>query len=281
MAGHAPIVGRGAAAGAVARRSAAGAAALRPSSGGRPCGRAPRAPRPPRWGPPPSSVGAPARASGRAGAVLELLGRLLDLAVRLRRPRRVDARLEHRHQVDQLAAGRRRLGLDDLATLDLGLDDLLERGAVLVAVLGRVELAGHRRDELLRHRPLGRLDLDVLAGEVELVGRPDLVGPVEGLEDHRVAVRLEGGERLAVLDDDLADGGEPLLGEHLAQEGVGLLADRLGLDVVGLLHEARRLGLLGGRGGTNFSISIDRTVLSGTLARSSSVMTTYWSFAYS
>ncbi len=33
--------------------------------------------------------------------------------------------------------------------------------------------------------------------------------------------------------------------------------------------------------GANCSISIERTVLSGTFSRSSSVMTTYWSGAYS
>ena len=70
---------------------------------------------------------------------------------RLRRARlagrlgRVDRCLERGHQVDELAALLGRLDGDRLTALDLGLDDGLERLAVLVLVLRRIELAGHRR----------------------------------------------------------------------------------------------------------------------------------------
>ncbi len=204
----------------------------------------------------PARRSAAAAGGVRLGGLRLRLGGRLDLPVALRGPGGVDAGLEHRHEVDELAAGRRRLGLGDLASLDLGLDDLLEGGPVLVAVLGRVERAGHRRDELLGHLPLGGLDLDLLDRDVELVGRPDLVRPVERLEDHDVAVRLQRGERLAVLDHDLADRGEPLLGEDLAEQRVGLPADGLGLDVVGLLEEPRRLVL--GRRRRHELLDLDR-----------------------
>ena len=57
---------------------------------------------------------------------------------------RIDRRPQGGHQVHH-RAGRRLflLGLDDLAALDLGVDDGLQRLAVLVGVLGRFEVAGH------------------------------------------------------------------------------------------------------------------------------------------
>ena len=92
------------------------------------------------------------------------------LAARLaRRLGRVDRRLESGHQVDQLAALLGRLDLDGLLALDLGHDHGLERLAVLVLVLARVELGGHRRHELLGHRQLGGLELVLLVAQVELV----------------------------------------------------------------------------------------------------------------
>ena len=66
----------------------------------------------------------------------------------------------------------------------------------------------------------------------------DLVGPVERGQEHRVAERIERGERLAVLDDDLADRREAVLGEDRLQEVERLAADLVGLEVVGALDEA-------------------------------------------
>jgi hypothetical protein len=45
---------------------------------------------------------------------------------------------------------------------------------------GGIELAGHRLDELRGHLLLGRLDLRLLLGQVELAEGADLVRPVEG-----------------------------------------------------------------------------------------------------
>ena len=73
----------------------------------------------------------------------------------------------------------------------------------------------------------------------------------------------------------------PFVLEHLAQQVERLAADLVGLDVVGLLHELRVLAGRLARAVVNCSISIERTVLSGTFSRSSSVITTYWSGAYS
>ena len=94
-------------------------------------------------------------------------------------------------------------------------------------------------DELLGHRQLGRLEVGLFLGQVEVLRRADLIRPVEGREEHRVGERIERGERLAVLDHDLADRREALFGEHRLEQVEGLPADLVGLDVVGLLHELR------------------------------------------
>ena len=78
---------------------------------------------------------------------------------------------------------------------------------------------------------------------------------MERLEDHRVRIRVEGSERLAILDDHLADRGQALLGEDLAQQRVCLAANRLGLHVVGLLHEPDRVVL--GRPGGDELLDLD------------------------
>jgi hypothetical protein len=78
----------------------------------------------------------------------------------------------------------------------------------------------------------------VLVGEVEVLGRSDLVRPVEGREEHRLAEGIEGGERLAVLDDDFADRRQLLVLEDLLEEVERLAADLVWLQVVGLLDEA-------------------------------------------
>ncbi len=160
--------------------------------------------------------------------------------VLIARLRRVHRGLECRHQVDELAALLGLLDLDGLLALDLGLDDGLEGFAVLVLVLRRVELAGHRGHELLGHLQLGRLEVVILVTEVELRNGADLIGPVKGGQKHRVGERVERGQRLAVLDDHLADRGEPLLLEDGLQKVERLPADLVGLDVVGGLDEADR-----------------------------------------
>src|SRR4051812_38776944 len=60
-------------------------------------------------------------------------GRTLTLA------RRLDTGLQRCHEVDDLTLGLRLLRGDYVAALDLGTDDFLERLAVLVAELRRVE----------------------------------------------------------------------------------------------------------------------------------------------
>ncbi len=66
---------------------------------------------------------------------------------------------------------------------------------------------------------------------------PDLVRPVERRQEHRVAERVQRGQRLAILDHDLADGGQPVVLEHGLQEVERLPADLVGLQVVGALDE--------------------------------------------
>ena len=58
--------------------------------------------------------------------------------------------------------------------------------------------------------------------------------------EHRVAERIERGQRLAVLDDDLADGRQPIRLEHGFEQVERLASDLVRLEVVGGLHEADR-----------------------------------------
>src|SRR3954453_23754960 len=104
-------------------------------------------------------VGAP-RDVGVLGELVELvLGKGVELAVSparlpagaaLASVRRLEARPERRHEV------RGRLGLRDglgvnLLALSLGLDDLAERVAVGVAVIGRIEGVSELLDQLRGH----------------------------------------------------------------------------------------------------------------------------------
>ena len=74
---------------------------------------------------------------------------------------------------------------------------------------------------------------------------PDLVGPVERREEHRVLERVHRRERLAVADDELADRRQALVLEDLLEELEGLPPDAVRLEVVRLLDELRlALGLL-------------------------------------
>ena len=182
--------------------------------------------------------------------------------------------IEGGHQVaDSWRAGSLRNRRRFLAG-DLGLDDAHQRLAVLVAVLLGVELAGHGRDELLGHLPLGGLDLDVAAVHRQLVDGPDFVGPVEGGQEHRLGIRVDGGQLLAVLHDDLADRAVfDLVGEDLAEEEERLLADRIRLEVVGALHELGAVVLLVGVDEHRDLDGSDR--LQWHVSRSSSVTTTY------
>ena len=61
---------------------------------------------------------------------------------------------------------------------------------------------------------------------------------MEGRQQHRLRKRVERGERLAVLDDHLADRRQLLVLEDLAEQVERLAADLVRLDVIGLLDEA-------------------------------------------
>src|SRR5688500_9804826 len=63
--------------------------------------------------------------------------------------RLLDRRLERGHEVDDRGLGLRLGGFDDLALLDLGLDDLHDRLLVFVLELVRLELHRHHADEVL------------------------------------------------------------------------------------------------------------------------------------
>jgi len=134
-------------------------------------------------------------------------------------------------------SGLRREGL---LALDLRLDHLHEGFTIFVVVLAGAEFARHGRDQLLRHAPFGRFERGLLGRQVQLPDVADLVGPVEGGEQHRRPERIDGCKCLAVLDHHLADRGEPLLGQDLLEEREGLSADRIRFDVVGPLHESCR-----------------------------------------
>src|SRR6266849_7747105 len=85
-------------------------------------------------------VPAAALAAARGLALLRLLHR----------------RLERGHEVDHGRLGLRLWRLDDLALLDLGLDELHDGLLVLVLELARLELHRHHADEVLGHLYLGR-----------------------------------------------------------------------------------------------------------------------------
>ena len=96
-----------------------------------------------------------------------------------------DRLLQRGEQVDDLAGGLGRgLGALDLAALDLGLDQRLDRAGVVVLELGGVEVAGQGLDEHVGHLDLGVLDVADLHVEV---GHPDLVGPHHRLQHDHVA----------------------------------------------------------------------------------------------
>ena len=159
--------------------------------------------------------------------------------------RGVDTRLQGGHQVHQLRRLLGRLQLDSLATLDLRLDDLHQRLAILVAVGGRVECAGHGLDELCGHLALGRFQLDLLGRDVQLTQGADLIRPVQGGEEHGVVERVQRGEDLAVANDDLADRRQALIGKDVLEQCERLAADPIRLEVISLLDEpclALRLG---------------------------------------
>jgi hypothetical protein len=63
---------------------------------------------------------------------------------------------------------------------------------------------------------------------------------MERRQEHRLREWVDRGERLAVLDHDLADGREALLLEDVLEQVEGLPADLVGLEVVGLLDELDR-----------------------------------------
>ncbi len=128
--------------------------------------------------------------------------------------RRGHARFEHAHQVGDLGWLLARLGRRDALAFGLRLDDGDQGLAVLVLVALGLELALHGCHELLSHLLLGRLEVEVFLGQLELTDAADLVRPVQGRQEHRLLERVDRGQGLAVLEHDLGDGGQPLVGEH-------------------------------------------------------------------
>src|SRR3954469_21599019 len=146
-----------------------------------------------------------------------LLGRHLRRRRALLRRRRfrvaaagtLDRGPQRAHQVDHGRTGVGHLGHGlHVAAGGLRLDQRLHRGAVVVAELGGVEVAGHRGDQRLGHLQLLRPYRDVLVEEAE-VRRPDLVGPAHGVQDQHAVTHPQRGQRLPLPDGDLGDGDLP------------------------------------------------------------------------
>ncbi len=149
--------------------------------------------------------------------------------------RRVDRRAQRRHQVDDVAGVRLLLlGLDDLAALDLGLDDRLERLAVVVGVLLGLEVAGHALHQRARHLAFLRAQLDVLVEEAE-VGRAHLVRPDHRVQHDHAVAHPQRRQLLAVADRHLDHADGLALLQRVAQQHVRLDRALLRLEVVALV----------------------------------------------
>src|SRR4029079_19573170 len=127
-------------------------------------------------------------ARAACGSLLALLGLL-------------DARLQRGHEVDDRGLGLRLSRSDDLALLDLGLDELEDGLLVLFLVFVGLELRRPHADEVLGLLQLCRADGGSV--DVEILGRADLVGPVERVEDERVVVPTDRDEALAITEVDI------------------------------------------------------------------------------
>ena len=135
---------------------------------------------------------------------------------------------------------------------------LLQPFLVLVLVVGEIELAFEALDHLLGELHLGRADLAAhFAQLVDLIDGADLGGVVQRVHHQSLLVRLDGDERLASVNGDLADADLALhavahhgigIGRHRAvgHEVIGLVdVHRIDLVVAGELHQVDDLGRFG------------------------------------
>jgi hypothetical protein len=129
---------------------------------------------------------------------------------------RLEALLERLHEARDLR-GPGRLGDADLLALELLRDHLQQHVAVGVPVLVGAPVGGQRVDELAGQVHL-LLDPSLAHGrEVEIGGRPDLVGEAHGGDHEGAAGRLDGGQLLALAEDDRADAHAPRLLERVPE----------------------------------------------------------------
>src|SRR3954454_5403928 len=148
----------------------------------------------------------------------------------------LDAAAQRAHEVDDGGAGvgdlRDRLHVD--AAL-LGLEQGGQCLAVVVGVLGRVEVTGHGRDQRLGHLQFLRPDGDLLVEEPE-VGTADLVGPAHGVQHEDALAHAHGRERFPLPDGDLGDGHLAGVLQRVPQQHVRPDGRAVRLEVVGLLE---------------------------------------------
>src|SRR3954471_167652 len=148
----------------------------------------------------------------------------------------LDAAAQRAHEVDDGGAGVGDLG-DRLpvARALLGLERGGQRLAVVVGVLGRVEVTGHGGDQRLGHLQFLRPDGDLLVEEPE-VGTADLVGPAHGVQHEDALAHTHGRERFPLPDGDLGDGHLAGVLQRVPQQHVRPDGRAVRLEVVGLLE---------------------------------------------
>src|SRR5215208_6440535 len=151
-----------------------------------------------------------------------------------------DRRAERLHQVDdrRLQDFLRRL---ELAAVELGLEHLLQRGAVLAHERLGLERRVEARDDLPREVELGRANLSAADSLVDLVLRLDVLVDEERLEHERIALGANQRELLLAGEPELAERRDALLLHRLEQQRVGA-ALRLGTggdEEVGAIEEDR------------------------------------------
>lgn len=164
---------------------------------------------------------------------------------RARALRRRDRLAQRLHEVDDLRAlALLRLlaeglgGVQRVALLELGVDELAELRLVVVLVLLRREVRLEARDELRRHGELlvGHLRLVVERGER---GLAHLVGPQQRLEHEHVVPHAQRREPRALPERELHDRRPVGLLERAPHEHVRLVGLRVGLQVVAAVEQER------------------------------------------
>ena len=150
--------------------------------------------------------------------------------------------LERRHQVGRLRRrGRLGGGRDHLLALRLALDQRQDLVAVLVAVLGGVEVGGERVDQRLGHLELllGRLAVRGVELVRDLVRRDDLVGEAHRRHRHHPVHRPQRGEVLLAAQHEARDRDLAGVLHRLDEQRVGLLGALVGAEVVGVIEVDR------------------------------------------